>query len=130
MTTLSLPRWEVRVTIPETNDGCTQSAYFDSEASALEVRDTTRSIFLEHLRTRADVVEGSIDTSQCRTHGGWVRLFVKYQVVGCNFVSCAEFESLYDPLEATVLSAGSDPGFELFEGQYSNFESPPLAGGN
>jgi hypothetical protein len=120
MATLSLPRWEVRVTIPETNDGCSQSAYFDSDEVAIEIRDRAKATFLEHLKTRSDVVEGSIDLSQCRTTGGWVRMFVKYRVVGHNFVSIAEFESLYDPLETTVLSAGSDPCFELFEGQYSD----------
>jgi hypothetical protein len=118
MATLSIPRWEVRVTIPETKEGNSQSAYFDSEEAALEVRDRARSNFLAYLRTRSDVIEGSIDLSQCRTTGGWVRLFVKYQVVGYKFISCAEFESLYEPLESTVLTAGDDPEFELFEGQY------------
>jgi len=118
MTTLSIARWEVRVTIPETKDGNSQSAYFDSEEAALEVRDRARSNFLAYLRARSDVVEDSIDLSQCRTTGGWVRLFVKYQVVGYKLISCAEFESLYDPLETRVFSAGDDPRFELFEGQY------------
>jgi hypothetical protein len=119
MPTLSIPRWEVRVTIPETKDGNSQSAYFDSEGAALEVRDRARSNFLAYLRIRSDIAKGSIDLSQCQTTGGWVRFFVKYQVVGYKFVSCAEFESLFEPLEATVLTAGDDPEFELFEGQYS-----------
>ena len=60
MATLSLARWEVRVTIPEINDGDMQTAHFDSDEAALEARDRARDAFLTHLRARSDIVDGSI----------------------------------------------------------------------
>lgn len=113
MQTLSLDRWAVRVMIPETNDGCSQTAYVGDCEAAVEMRDRARDAFLDRLKGRTDIVNGSIEVASCRTHGGWVRILVRYQLKNCRFLSCAEFESLYEPLESRVLSAGDDPGFVL-----------------